>query len=287
MFHYVLLDPGTIDDAVAAGQMGLGRLVDLLVDFRRDILLVETDAWRVDAELGERVKAIPNEFQNERRQIKELLTWIRRHGPMVILDQDDESKSLVEFAESVAELTKLDLILAPGPPKQICENGFRTNLASCHNSDLFTRRSRLAGGSSFVSGETNFMGLASTCFGKLVLHANTIRVFDYALGEYYNNDQPVNLKRLVRFLRDHAPNLKRLELHTMEDARVSLGRDVRDLQNEVDFEIQVDYRPKRELPHPRYLGADKRYLDIDRGIDLCDAHDRCRNTVIKYASSPE
>jgi len=287
MFHYVLIDPKTIDDAVAAGQMGLGRLVELLSDFRRDVFLVETDAWRVDEEVGERVRAIPNEFQHERKQIKDLLTWIRRNGPMVLLEGDEADMSLSDFAASIAEEMGLDLILAPGPTAKIGFHGFRAPLASCHTTEFTAHRNRLSQGRKFDAGETNFSGVADQCFRKLVAHADTVRVFDYALGEYYNNDQPVNLKRLVRYFRDHAPGLKHLEILTMEDARVSIERDVRDLQNEVDFRIVVLYRVKRDLPHPRYLGADKRYLDIDRGIDLCDANDCCRKTIIKYAPSPE
>jgi len=287
MFYYVLIDPRTIDDAVAAGQMGLGRLVDLLADFRRDVFLVETDAWRVDKEIGERVQSIPNEFQHERKQIKDLLTWLRRNGPIILLDGDDQSMSLSDFAASIADRIDLDLILAPGPAAQIGIRGYRTPLASCHATEFNTLRNRLSQGRSFDAGETNFLGIANQCFGKMVAHAETIRIFDYALGEYYNNDQPVNLKRLVRYLRDRAAALKHLEIITMGNASVSIERDVRDLQNEVDFRIVVEYRAKSELPHPRYLGADKRYLDIDRGIDLCDARDECRKTQIKYAKSPD
>jgi hypothetical protein len=90
------------------------------------------------------------------------------------------------------------------------------------------------------------------------------------------------------FLRDHAAKLKELKLVTLSAARISLDRDIVDLRNEVDFAITVDYREKEsDLPHPRYFGADKRYLDIDRGIDLCDADDLCRKTQIKYAAAPE
>lgn len=62
MFHYVFLDPQTIQEASDAGEMGLGRLIELLRGFRRDVILVETDAWRVGTEIGERVRAIPDAF---------------------------------------------------------------------------------------------------------------------------------------------------------------------------------------------------------------------------------
>lgn len=289
MFHYVFLDPATIDEAVAAGEMGLGRLVELMNDFRRDVLLAETDAWRVDEELGERVRSIPDKFQHERKQIGDLLTWLRRHGPTVIIEGDaDSNLSLSEFARSKAVEADLDMILSPGETECPENTWVKVCLAKCHTTALNRERANLAPGRTFTSGEKNFDGFASDCFAKLVRHAEVVRVYDYALGEYYNNDQPVNLKRLVRFLRDHAPRLLRLEILTLSPAKISLERDVGDLQNEVDFRIDVQFRAnKADLPHPRYLGADNRYLDIDRGIDLCDAHDRCRLTKIKYAGSPE
>jgi hypothetical protein len=56
----------------------------------------------------------------------------------------------------------------------------------------------------------------------------------------------------------------------------------------LDFQIDVQFKTnKADLPHSRYLGADNRYLDIDRGIDLCDQHDRSRLTKIKYVGAPE
>jgi hypothetical protein len=228
MFHYVFLDPDTIDDAIAAGEMGLGRLVELINDFRRDVLLAETDAWRVEAELGDRVRSIPDKFQHERKQIGDLLTWIRRHGPTVILEDDtDPNLSLSDFARSKAAEADLDMILSPGETE--CPEGtwVKVCLAKCHTTELNRKRASLAPGRTFAAGKTKFDDLASDCFAKLVRHAKLVRVYDYALGEYYNNDQPVNLKRLVRFLRDHAPSLHKLEILTLSPAKVSLKNDVR------------------------------------------------------------
>jgi hypothetical protein len=95
MFHYVFLDPLTIDEASQAGEMGLGRLIELLQGFRRDVLLVETDAWRVESELGDRVRAIP--LQTERKLIMDLLSSLRRSGPLVLLEGDgDDTVPLAE-----------------------------------------------------------------------------------------------------------------------------------------------------------------------------------------------
>jgi hypothetical protein len=286
MFHYVFFDPATIDDAAHAGEMGL---VELLQGFRRDVLLAETDSWRVETEIGEQVRAIPDIHQHERKLIGDLFIWMKRNSPLLIVEGDDDPNiSLAEFALARAQEWELDLVLSPGQTENVGGRVIKAGLARAHDTELGTRRSQLLGGLSFEEGTKNFGQVATECFGKLVRHAETIRVFDYALGKYYNNDQPVNLKKLVRFLRDHATKLSRLELVTLSAGRISLDRDIADLRNEVDFAITVDYRQKEsDLPHPRYFGADNRYLDIDRGIDLCDANDRCRRTQINYAASPE
>lgn len=295
MFHYVFLDPATIDEAVQSGEMGLGRLVELLVDFRRDVFLVaETDSWRVGDELGEKVRAIPNEFQHERKQIADLLTWLGRHSPLIVLEGDsDPNVSLLEFVRSKASEVDLDMILSPGGIE--APDGttwINVGLTSCHKTALSQRRASLARGLDFDQGVANFAKVANDCFEKLVRHAKKVRIYDYALGRYYNNDQPLNLKRMVRFLRDFAPRLRLFEILTESDAKVSLIRDIGDLQNEVDFKIIPIFKSRRrgdsDLPHPRYLGADNRYLDIDLGIDLCDFDDRCRKIRIKYSfSSPD
>jgi hypothetical protein len=289
MFHYVFLDPATIDDAAQAGEMGLGRLVELLQGFRRDVLLAETDAWRVETEIGERVRAIPNIHQHERKLIGDLLIWMRRNSPLLLVEGDDAPDvTLADFARAKAEEWEIDLILSPGEPEIIGGKVIKSGLAKAHDTELSLSRTQLSGGLTFAQGSKNFEQVATECFRKLVLHADAIRIYDYALGKYYNNDQPVNLKKLVRFLRDQAPKLTTLELVTLPDGRISLDRDIADLRHEVNFTIQVDYRAREcDMPHPRYFGANSRYLDIDRGIDLCDAHDRCRMTQIKYAASPE
>lgn len=288
MFHYVFLDPQTIQEAADAGEMGLGRLIELLNGFRRDVILAETDAWRVESELGDMVRAIP--FQTERRMLQDILISLKQSGPLLVMEGDDDLEmSLGEFARYQGSKSDLDLILSPGtledPPD---ETWIKASLTNLHGSDFANRRMRLANGRTFPQGNSTFGQIARACFSKLVRHADTVRVFDYALGKYYGNDQPINLKRLVRFMRDHATRLKVLHLCTLSAARRSLERDIADLQNEVDFEIKLELKESEsELPHPRYLGADRRYLDIDRGIDLCDAHDKCRLTQIKYAASPE
>ncbi len=267
--------------------MGLGRLIELLQGFRRDVILAETDAWRVEDEIRERVKAIPH--QHERKLIEDLLIWMKRNSPLMLIEGDENpGMPLVDFALSKAEDSEIDLILGPGEPEMLGGRLIKTSLARVHDTELNRRRAQLANGRTFAQGEMNFEQVATECFRKLVRHAEYIRIFDYALGKFYNNDQPVNLKKLIRFLRDHATKLQELQLVTLPHGRVSLDRDVRELQNEVDFEINVNYREREsDLPHPRYFGADKRYLDIDRGIDLCDAYDRCRLTQIKYAGPPE
>lgn len=288
MFHYVLLDPLTIDEASQAGEMGLGRLIELLRGFRRDVLLVETDAWRVESELGDRVRAIP--LQAERKLIMDLLISLRRSGPLVLLTGDsDGNVPLAEFARQKAAEVGLDLILSPGETEVPAgANWIKVGLARCHDTSFSEKRAAMASGLKFTQGANNFLEVAEACFSKLVRYADVVRIYDYALGKYYGNDHPVNLKRLVRFLRDHAGLLRTLEIHTLSNTRGSIERDVRDLQNEVDFQIDLKFRAlDSELPHPRYLGADNRYLDIDRGIDLCDAQDKCRFTQIKYAASPE
>lgn len=293
MFHYVFLDPAIIDEAVQSGEMGLGRLVELLNDFRRDVFLAETDAWRVDPELGDRVRAIPNEFQSERKQIEDALSRLRRHSPLLLLEGDsDPNVSLLEFARSRASDAGLDMILSPGSFE--CQEGaswIKVSLAGCHKTQLSQKRANFALGRKFDPGDANFAEVANECFEKLVRHAEQVRVYDYALGRYYGNDQPTNFKRLIRFLRDFAPRLLLIEILTESEAKVSLTKDVEELRNEVNFKIIPIFRSRKagdsDLPHPRYLGADNRYLDIDLGVDLCDAHNRCWKIQIKYSTSPE
>lgn len=160
-------------------------------------------------------------------------------------------------------------------------------MGKTHETEINQRRTNLANGLKFDQGTKSFSQVADECLSKLVRHAEVVRVFDYALGKYYSNDQPVNLKRLVSFLGDHTSGLTEMEIHTLSDERISLERDVADLQNEVDFKIKLVFKEREsDLPHPRYFGTDGPFLDIDRSIDLCDAHHLCRLTQIKYAGSP-
>lgn len=288
MFYYAFLDPATIDEAAAAGEMGLGRLIELLQGFCKDVILVETDAWRIEEAIRDRVNAIPSEFQNERKLIADLLIWMKRNSPLVMIDGDDCELPLQDFVETNATRADLDLLLTPGEPVEGLNTWTKSSLARCHATEFNKRRAKYAAGRKYKKGDKSFNEVATECFSKLVRHAKVVRIYDYALGEYYNNDQPVNLKRLVRFLRDHALQLEALEILTVANALVSINKDVSDLANEVDFKIDMVFREQNaQLPHMRYLGADKRYLDIDRGVDLCDANDRCRLTVIKYSLSPE
>ena len=221
--------------------------------------------------------------------IGDLLVSLKQSGPLLLLEGDNDVEvSLVDFARLRASLFDLDLILSPGEiEKPAGENWVKASLSNLHLSDFATRRYGLMSGRRYKQGEKSFAQVGEDCFTKLVRHADTVKVYDYALGKFYSNDQPVNLKRLVRFLRDHARHLRILEIYTLSTARKAIQNDISDLQHEVDFKIKLELREhEHELPHPRYLGADKRYLDIDRGIDLCDAHDRCRLIQIKYASCP-
>jgi len=285
MFHYIFIDPNIIGEAAQSGSMGLGRLIEFLIAMKRDCLFAETDSYRVESEIGDQVRAI--ESQQDRKEIKELLTSFAQSGPILLMEGDDGETNLVDFVLENADRDQIDLILTPGEsdnPEGLSWE--KSNLSELHRTRISQTRANLGNGKNFTDGEVDYTTLYSYCFYKLVRHAEVVCIYDYALGKYWNNSQPVNLEWIVRFLRDSAPCLKTMIIYTDKNEYGAPEKKIADLQEEVDFTIELK-TDIAKLPHNRYLGADRRYLDIDLGLDLCDQNGRSRGCQIKYASRPK
>lgn len=290
MFHYVFIDPETIAE-VAHDEAGLGRLVDTLRSMDRGCLMAETDLWRLGRELVEKAKSIPMKLG--RPMVNELLIHLRKKGPVVLMAGDNCEVPLINFGIANAELNLIDLLLTPSDIKpsdnatwEIC------SISSLHASSFSRDRYNLGNGKAFPRGTATGDVIFRQCFEKLIRHATDIIIIDYALG-YYVNDQPANLRRWVLWINSHlkSPSEAKLTIRTCEadssSALGSLQRDVRSLQHEVDLKLELDISlSKEQLPHRRFLIADGTCLDIDRGIDLCDAGGNCREVSITYANRP-
>lgn len=290
MFHYVFIDPETIAE-VAHDEAGLGRLVDVLRSMDRGCLMAETDLCRLWPELVEKAGAIPMKLG--RPMVNELLMQLKKKGPVVFLAGDDYEVPLIDFGVANADRDSIDLFLTPSdikPPEhapwEVC------SLLSLHASSFSRDRHNLGNGKAFPRGSTTGDVIFCHCFEKLIRHATEIAIIDYALG-YYGNDHPANLRRWVLWIDSclNNPSEATLTIRTCEadssSALGSLRRDVRDLQQEVDLTLKLDTSlTKEQLPHRRFLMADGTCLDIDRGIDLCDAQGNCREVSITYANKP-
>lgn len=291
VFKYVFIDPETIA-AVAQDEAGLGRLVDVLRSMDRGCLMAETDLWRLGRELKAKVKTIP--IENGRSVVSELIIQLGKKGPRVVMDGDDEEISLIDFGVANAERDSIDLFLTPSeinPPKnaswEVC------SLISLHASSFSSDRHNVGHGRAFKKGAATGDAIFCQCFEKLIKHACEIVIVDYALGEYYGNDHPINLRRWVLWIDSHLknPSETTLTIRTCGDfsnpAFRSLQRDVSSLQQEVDLTLRLDTGlSKEQLPHRRFLIADGSCLDIDRGIDICDSGGNCREVSITYANKP-
>jgi len=285
MFHYIFIDPKIIAEAEHAGPMGMGRLIEFLRDMKTDCLLAETDLYRVETEIGEHARALQS--QDNRNKIKALLESIWKSGPLLIMQGDCYDIDLVDYAMENGKRELLDLILTPGEsdkPEDVTWE--RSNLTDLHLTSLSQTRTNLACGKNFAEDEIGYLELYKFCFSKLVRHAAEVCIYDYALGEYWGNAQPANFEWLVRFLRDYAPKLDILVIFTNEKFSRDVQDKINDLSEEVDFTIELKTE-ERNLPHNRYLGAQGRYLDTDRGVDLCRYNGRSRACQIKYASKPK
>lgn len=291
MFFYVFLDPETISDA-ASEQSDLGRLIELLRSMEQGCLMVETDFWRVERELKEKIRGIP--FQMERKMVGDLLIHLWRKGPIVVMSGDDGETRLVDFALANATRDSIDLILTPNgndfSPEGTCE---ASSLQSLHLTRFSETRHNIGAGFSFPAGSTLAEELFSKCFLKLIHHAQQIVIIDYALGEFYGNDHPDNLRRWVRWIDKNlsAPGKTTLVIKTVGDESKrflrSLKYDVEALRHEVDLTLKLDtVTSKKLLPHRRFLVAEQTCLDIDRGIDICNAAGQCRGVDITYANRP-
>jgi hypothetical protein len=291
VFHYVFIDPETIAE-VAHNEAGLGRLVDTLRSMERGCLLAETDLWRLGSELKEKARAIS--LQNERKLVAELLIHLWKKGPMVVMEGDDGEMALIDFGAANAERDFIDLLLTPScinPPEgaswEVC------SLLNLHASSFSRDRHNLGAGREFSKGSADGHTIFRQCFEKLIRHATEIVIIDYAVGEYYGNDHPSNLRRWVLWMDSHLKNPAEAKLtirtcgNTSEPAFRGLQRHMRDLQNEVDLKLILDTGlSKEQLPHRRFLISDGSCLDIDRGIDLCDAEGNCREVSITYSKRP-
>ncbi len=291
VFFYVFIDPETIAE-VADDAGGLGRLIDVLRSLKQGCLMAETDRWRLKPELRATVEKIS--IQTERKMVEELLIQLWKKGPLIVMEGDDGEIPLIEFVIANAERDSIDLILSP---KAVDPNPGRTweicCLAAIHATKFSRARHNLGAGLSFQRSAVSGEELFEKCFRKLINQAQRIVIVDYALGEYYNNDQPLNLRRWVLWIDQNLrhPKDTTVVIRTVCDpskhSSRALQKQVRDIRHEVDITLELDpVVSKDQLPHRRFLDADGCCLDIDRGIDICDATGQCRQVDITYANRP-
>lgn len=293
MFFYVFIDPDVVSEAAAHGEMGLGRLVEFLHGLDRDCIVAETDCWRVGEEIKEKVKAI--RLQHERKEIEELIIHLWKQGPLMVIEGDDGETALFEIATKHGDREGLDLILTSkeeAARKDACWEA--SSLAKLHTTSFSQNRDNLMGGKSFTECEVPVLKLFDICFKKMVFHASRIIIIDYALGAYLGGTQYKNLPKWVHWINRNlrSPKETKLVIQTVGVADTANFRSLRnlvdDLSNEVEFTITLETKPdKKLLPHNRYLVADSKCLDIDRGIDICDEEDQCRKVAINYAARPK
>lgn len=269
MYFHVFIDPEAISEAVENGGESVGALHDLLEGFQKDCLMAETDSWRVDTELGEKVRAIV--CQKDRKLFQELFIRIRKHGPKPILEGDDQSLPLAEFAVQKSSDSSLDFILSANASEASCcsadAGGYRHTTFAKH------RRSP----NSTVSvekGAMQFQELLDTHLLKILGCADEIEITDYAFGKYLSGDQFTNFENWIRWCRDNCPHLQSFIIITEENETntASLESKRSDLAEEVDFQIETRTMPPGSLEHRRLLRVAQRKMDLDHGIDLCDQH---------------
>lgn len=292
MFFYVFIDPDVVSEAASHGEMGLGRLVEFLHGLDRDCILAETDYWRVGEEIKEKVKAI--RLHHERKEIEELIIHLWKQAPFVMIEGDDGETALIDLATEHGDREELDLILTSrGDVTRENSSWEASSLARLHTTAFAQSRDNLKGGKSFTAGEVSVAKLFDVCFKKMLRHANRVIIFDYALGEYLGGSQYANFPKWIRWMgsdlrlpKDTKVVIQTVGVDGTPNFR-SLRRLVDDLSNEVDFTIILETKSdKTQLPHNRYLVADSKCLDIDRGIDICDEENKCRKVAINYAARP-
>ena len=292
MFFYVFIDPDIVTEATAENEMGLGRLVEVLRGMDRDCLMVETDYWRVGEELKEKIKEIP--FQWEKKQVLELIIHLWARGPLVVMDGDDGEVALIDFALACAAAAGIDLILTPRTDCTATDDCFEAStLANLHRTHFANKRQSIGSGISVREGDMTVDELFEMCFPKLVFHATSIRIIDYALGTYLGETQYQNLPKWVVWLDSHLKNRDdaKLTIMTVAEEGTSnyycLQEQVKDLNSQVDLEVKLECEDHRSaLPHRRYLKVDHIWLDIDSGVDICDLENRCRRVSINYSKRP-
>lgn len=286
MFFYVFIDPEIIPDATTHGEMGLGRLIDILREFNRGCLMAQTDTWEIESTLVNNIKDIPNEYHNERKLLGELVIQLYQHGPWAMLESGDATASFIQIAVAQGTKEYLDLVFTPAEISPADGDTWEAcSLKNHHQSAFVIKRGCIGSGPSFRDGQISHEDLLEQCFGKLVYHSERIIITDYALGKYYNNTQPENLKRWIRWIdrRVRVPGSTTLTIRTQQPQYPrSLESDIEFLRNEVDLKLKLEYISNP--PHRRTLSVESRWLSIDRGIDLARHDGMCRELGVTYSN---
>lgn len=285
MIFCVFLDPESIRQSAAQGDLGADHLIGVLRALLENCLLAETTDWQVGGELKEVVKAI-EEPNLRMRAIALLEKFATRNRFADFLEPLESNADALPAAVALAnrDHPSLDAILTESPEPHPPGRTEVIPIGRFNGSDFAANRSHSSRGRTLPNGEMQAAEFFEAFFSKLTLVSlPKWEVCDYALGESgFGENYFHNLRWWIEFLARSDEPIE-FVVHTQ-------GRQNQRIQNRLDELSEGTFVRSRVkihefLPHERYLITGAFVLNIGRGIDLIDPHTQ-RNRDIHISIAP-
>lgn len=285
MIFCVFLDPESIRQSAAKGDLGADHLIGVLRALLENCLLAETTDWQVSAELKDAVKAIqePNLRKRAVSLLENMATRNRFASFLAPLEDDPEA---IPTAVALAnrDHPALDAILTESPEPHPPGRTEVIPIGRFNGSDFAANRSRSSRGQTLPKGQMQAAEFFEAFFSKLTLVSlPKWEVCDYALGgSGFGENYFHNLRWWIEFLAKSKEPIE-FVVHTEGNQQQRIQNRLDELCD--DTPVSAEVKIHDSLPHERYLITSAFVLNIGRGIDLIDPHTE-RNRDIHISISP-
>ena len=309
MFFYTFIDPQTIDDAQAHGRPGLQNLSRIVRGFNHNCLVFDYYDGRVQTALGEKVRSLPEEFINERKRIKKLLSRLRKRNrfnwllhPREAASEEIDAEEVEAAMHQAVEQLIDSLLVSEDISRCITSSPDQVELTTLFeylDSNFETLRKRWEeDGLLFGSGSYSEGDFLDMFLHKAVKYAKRIEIYDRLMGRHYGDNYKYTITQFLTWLREahDDPSTCRVTLHcekpkgrteqymidTLSPLCASFDQAKMQFYHPMDEPDQVE----RSMPHHRYIITDQLCIGIDRGMDFLDRHSNTnRDVSMDYKSS--
>jgi len=284
MIFCVFLDPESVRQAAAQGELGADHLIGVLRALLENCLLAETTDWQVGTELKDAVKAI-EEPNLRMRAVALLEKFATRNRFADFLEPLESNADALPAAVALAnrDHPSLDAILTESLEPHLTGRAEVIPIGRFNGSDFAANRSQNSRGRTLPQGQMQAAEFFEAFFSKLTLVSlPKWEVCDYYLGQNFNDNYFHNLQWWIEFLAKSEEPIE-FVVHTQ-------GHLDQNIQNRLDelcdgTSVRARVKTHDSLPHERYLITSAFVLNIGRGIDLIDPHTQ-KNRDIHISIAP-